>query len=69
MTNSSLTVTTVSTGSSIEASQSQSPGLLEAPTQVPLHLRTAPVLAKPQVSNNSAPSEQINPLDLSQGGW
>ena len=42
--------------------------MLEAPTQVPLHLRTAPVQTRPQVIDDFAPSEQINPLDLSQGG-
>ena len=49
MSNRSLTVTRVSTGSPIETYQSQSPSLLEAPTQVPLHLRTAPVLAMPPI--------------------
>ena len=48
MTNSSLTVTRVFTGSPIETYQSQSPNLFEVLTQVPLHLETAPVLAMPQ---------------------
>ena len=71
MTNSSLTVTRVSAGSPIEASQSQSPGLFEAPTHAPLHLETAPVLAMSPVVGNHTPkmlSEPIGPLDFSKGG-
>ena len=67
--NKSLTVTRVSTGSPIETPQSQSPGVLEAPTQVPFHLRTAPVLARPPLINYSTLSKQIDPLDFSQGGY
>ena len=43
--NSSLTITRVSTGSPIETSESQSPEFFEAPEDVTLNIETAPVQA------------------------
>ena len=52
MYNSSLTVTRVSTGSPIEKTESQSPGLVEAPEKVTSNIETTPVQAIPFMGFN-----------------
>ena len=70
MSNSSLTVTRVSTGSPIETTQSQSPELIEAPEKVTSNIETAPVQVMPLMVHNPVPKmirEETGPLDLSGG--
>ena len=72
MSNSSLTVTRVSTGSPIETTQSQSPKLIEAPEKVTSNTETTPAQAIPFMGRNPVPKmifrEETGPLDLSKRG-